>query len=230
MESYKGETMGRNHQRYLIRVFELLATIGLILMIQGCAASSSTNDSGYRKPVYVDPSRTNPIMSGIGLEPQDMAAIADLMVRDVLASPQFSTLAYTPRIIVDDTRFKNTSSQILDVNLIIDELRTGLVRSAAGRMLFISRQNFDLVEHERNLKKEGEVDKGATDLSVKKSGADFQLVGRIGSQESLDPSTGINTHFFQFYFEILDLTTGVTVWAGPTYKVEKTGSDNVIYR
>lgn len=51
------------------------------------------------------------IVSGVGVESQDIVTISDTMVRDLLADPQVVKMARAPRIIIDGEHFKNESTQ-----------------------------------------------------------------------------------------------------------------------
>lgn len=168
-------------------------------------------------------------VSGIGIESQDLISMTDRMVRDLLSSPHFLQHTRAPRIIIDDRRLKNESAQPMNMAMLSDRLRIDLMRSAAGRFIFVSRENADLVESERDLKRDGTVDAGVADTSRRLLGADYILVGRLASQSSASQRTGMRSNFFQITFELLDLSTSQSVW-GNMYEVKKAGSDDPIYR
>lgn len=201
-----------------------LACMGVLSACAG--ASGSVN--GYSAPEYVDPNVAVRRVSGLGFESQDLKAMSDQMVRDILATSQFGNAASAPRVIIDDARFTNESNQIMNLNLVLDRLRIELMRAAGGRILFVSRQNVDLVEKEKTLKSRGRVDAGSSTTSRAIAGADFQLIGKLTSQTSQSNRSGMRSNYYQFAFEMLDLNNGLSVW-GNLYDVKKAGADDRIY-
>lgn len=203
----------------------------LLLVLSGCATSLGAGGSGgtgYVRAAYTDPGQTVQGVSGLGFESQDIRAMTDQMVRDLLAMPQFGNAARSPRVIIDDTRFVNESNQIVNLNLLLDRLRIELMRAAGGRILFVSRQNVDLVQEEKALKAAGAVDAGGTNPRDAMAGADFRLIGKITSQSTASNSSGVRSNYYQFSFEMLDLNTSYSVW-GNLYDLKKYGADDTIY-
>lgn len=196
----------------------------IIINFSGCVPPSES-----LAPVYVDPTRSVSGVSGLGFESQDIRAMTDIMIRDILSDPRFSDAPKPPRIIVDDTRFINESIQIFNINLLLDRLRIELMRSSRGRLEFVSRENIDLVREERMLEQFGETDTGNIPSAGKIAGADYRLIGKITSQTSASNRSGVRSNYFQFSFEILDLDRGLTVW-GNLYELKKVGADDTIYR
>ena len=206
---------------------ELLAAIAALLAVAGCATGGGS--TGYVAARYVDPSVAQAGVSGIGFESQDDREMCDKMVRDLLAQPRFARATPVPRIIIDDSRFKNESNQMVNLNLLLDRLRIELMRASQGKILFVSRQNVDLVEKEKELKAAGRVDESAAELTRAIAGADYQLIGKITSQSSLSNKSGVRSNYYQFSFEMLDLNNGISVW-GNLYDLKKAGADDSIYR
>ena len=204
------------------------ATLACVLAT-GCASAAQYNDTPYVAATTVDPTATLRGVSGIGMESQDFIAMSDRMVRDLLANKELAGAETPTRIIIDDTRFLNESSQTLNLALIVDRLRIELLRSSNGRMRFVSRQNADLVEKEKVLKATGRVDTGGTSANRAIAGADYLLIGKIASQSTVNNKSGARSNYFQFSFEMLDLNNGTTVW-GNLYDVKKAGADASIYR
>lgn len=182
----------------------------------------------YVAPRTVDATVTLAGVSGIGIESQDLVPLSDRMVRDLLATPLFANAATAPRVIIDDTRFNNESNQPMNLALIVDRLRIELMRASGGKMHFVSRQNVDLVEKEKQLKSSGRVDAGSSQTSRAIAGADYMLIGRIAVQASTDRSSGMRANFYQITFEMLDLNNSLSVW-GNIYDVKKAGADDKIY-
>lgn len=194
-----------------------------------CTGSIGAANGGFAAPRTVDPTASIPGISGIGMESQDFIAMTDKMVRDLLATPRFANAATPPRVIIDDTRFRNESDQMLNLALIVDRLRIALMRAAHGKILFVSRRNLDLVEAEKKLKTSGQVDAGSSVPSQAVAGADYVLIGKIASQETTNIKSGVRANYYQLTFEMLDLNNDLSVW-GNLYDVKKAGADDEIYR
>lgn len=204
--------------------------LGATIVSVGCATTvgSSGGSSGFVRATYTDASQTVQGVSGLGFESQDIRSMTDQMVRDILGTPRFGNAAQRPRVIVDDTRFVNESNQMVNLNLLLDRLRIELMRAAGGQIHFVSRQNVDLVQEEKELKEGGIVDAGNTDHRDAIAGADYRLIGKITSQSTVSNDSGIRTNYYQFSFEMLDLNTSLSVW-GNLYDLKKFGADDTIY-
>ncbi|MBF0626516.1 MAG: penicillin-binding protein activator LpoB [Magnetococcales bacterium] len=201
----------------------------VLVVLAGCTTyDTSVDDAPGRPTVYNDPATVGP-MAGVGVESQDVVAMADKMMRDMLASPILSGRTTPPRVIIDSSYFHNESSSRINKNIITDRLRNALMRSAQGRMRFVGRHAIEAVEKERTLKRSGVVDAATVGLAQKTQGADFRLVGRITSLDALRPGTGDASRFHQFSFEMIDLETGEIVWSN-MYDFKKTAQDDIIYQ
>lgn len=203
-----------------------LTCIAVIATLAGCSAGVR-NGSGVPAE-YVSTDRQVEGVSGLGVEAQDYRAMTDQMVRDLLASPLFAGNV-PARVIIDDRRFLNESDQIMNMSLVVDRLRIELMRAAAGRIQFVSRENVDIVEEEKELKDAGVVSAGSTDFRQGVAGADYRLVGRIASQSTASNNSGLRSSTYLFTFELIDLNTGYVVW-GNLYEQRKAGADDTIYR
>lgn len=168
-------------------------------------------------------------VGGIGAESQDIVSMADAMVRDLLQQPQIMNAATPPRIIVDSKYFRNESSEIIDKSLITDKIRTSLLRAAQGRMRFIGREYAEAVELERDLKDAGRVDVGTTGRTKAQAGADYRLVGRIGTRDAIDTRTGVTSRYSVYTFELLDMEYGELIWSN-NFEFKKENRDDVVYR
>jgi hypothetical protein len=71
-------------------------------------ASSGPNPSGVQT-VQFDPGTKGPVQ-GVGIEGQDIVAMADQMVRDMLANPMIAGRQPAPRVILDAEYFRNESA------------------------------------------------------------------------------------------------------------------------
>ncbi len=199
------------------------------LLITGCTATTHVDNTPGRPTAYEPVSAPGRVATGVGIESQDIVAMTDRMLRDILAHPVLGGSAEPPRVIVDSTYFVNEGSTPINKNLITDRLRVELNRAARGRMYFIGRENIRAVESEKELKDLGVVDAGTLRNTATTAGADYRLTGRINSLDKINPSTGERARYNQIVFEMLDLDKGFIVWSG-IYEFQKSGQDDIIYR
>lgn len=202
-------------------------TVFACLVAAACQTTGVKNEAG-KQTVYQDSSKPGPA-TGIGIEGQDIIAMADVMMRDMMLSPQLAGATVPPRVIIDAKHFTNESSQRINKNLIADRLRVALARASAGRMQFVGREYADIVAKERELKRSGVVDVATTGRTRAQAGSDYRLVGRIAALDSRDASTGIQQRFTQITFEMIDLESGILVWTN-IYDFTKAAADSVSYR
>lgn len=204
------------------------ALLAVVAGASGCATTAGTANPEGIQPVALDPSRRGPV-GGVGVEGDDVIAMTDRMMRDMLQSPVLANAARPPQVIVDGEYFHNESSQRLNKNVIADRLRVALNNAAAGRMIFVARHNADMVEQERRLKRAGKVDVGTTGLAQAAAGGDYRLSGRINSLDAVNVRTGVAQRYNQVVFEMVDLERGTIVWNG-MYEFSRAGADDVVYR
>ncbi|MDO8606575.1 MAG: penicillin-binding protein activator LpoB [Phaeospirillum sp.] len=208
--------------RRLPSVLAVLAS-GLAL-----AACQKVDNTAGAPTVYIDPGSSGPV-KGVGIESQDIVGMTDQMLRDMLSQPRLANAATPPNVIIDAEYFYNESSSRLNKNSITDRLRVGLNRAAGGRMQFVGRHYADMVAKERDLKRQGTVDRATLPAAKAQKGGDFRLGGRITSLDSRDPKTGMMQRYNQIIFEMVDLESSEIVWSG-IYEFAKAAQDDIIYR
>lgn len=206
----------------------LIATLMSVVTLIGCSSGSNIDNSAGRATVYED-ARSPGKVQGVGVESQDIMAVTDQMMRDMLSNPQLVSRDTAPRIIIDSQYFANESSSRINKNMLTDRLRINLNRAANGRLVFVGREYADMVEKERELKRMGVVDGGTIRPAQATAGADFRLVGRIMSLDAMDTRSQERSRYHQITFELVDLELGTYVWSG-IYEFQKTAQDDVIYR
>ncbi|RWU13047.1 penicillin-binding protein activator LpoB [Pseudidiomarina gelatinasegens] len=206
----------------------LLATLASVITLAGCSSTSNIDNSAGRATVYED-ARSPGKVQGVGVESQDIMAVTDQMMRDMLSNPQLVSRDVAPRIIIDSQYFTNESSSRINKNMLTDRLRINLNRASNGRLVFVGREYADMVEKERELKRMGVVDGGTIRATQATAGADFRLVGRIMSLDAMDTRSQERSRYHQITFELVDLELGTYVWSG-MYEFQKTAQDDVIYR
>lgn len=194
-------------------------------LLTACAA---VDNSPGMPAHYSDPASPGRVQ-GVGIESQDIVAMTDQMMRDMLSEPRLAGRKYAPNVIIDDEYFSNDSTWRADKKIITDRLRVNLNRAAQGRMTFVARHVAAMVEKERALKRRGVVDAGTLSPTAAAKGADYRLDGHIGSVDTLNPGTGMKSRYSQITFEMVDLETGEIVWSN-IYEIEKSGQDDIIYR
>jgi hypothetical protein len=205
-------------------------TLGLVGVVLAVAAVADTAAARPKTPPTVyRPTDSSGDVRGVGTESQDIVSMADQMTRDMLTIPALLNAKTPPRVIVDAKYFRNESSEIIDKSLITDRIRVGLNRAASGRIMFIGREYADMISEERELKDTGTVDVGTTGRTRAQAGADYRLVGRIGTRDAVDTRTGMKSRFSQYVFELVDLEYGTIVWSN-LYEFKKENQDSVVYR
>ncbi len=195
-------------------------------LLAGCAGNI---DNVRGQPsTYEDP-ETEGRVSGVGIESQDVIAMTDEMMRDLLATGIVANRDTPPRIIIDNEYMRNESSTVINTNMLTDRLRVNLNRASEGRMVFVGRHFSDMVAHERDLKREGVVDSGTIRQTQAQAGADYRLGGRIMSLDAVDRSSQARSRYHQITFEMIDLELGTIVWSG-MYEMRRSSQDNIMYR
>lgn len=61
------------------------------------------------------------------------------------------------------------------------------------------------------------------------AGADYRMVGRLGTRDAIDTASGVTSRFSQYTFELVDLEYGAIVWSD-IYEFKKENQDHVVYR
>ncbi len=205
-----------------------LAAFAATLVLAGCAAPNLDNSAG-RKVVYQDVATTSQAVGGVGMESQDIVAMTDRMMRDILSNPSIAGRSTPPRVIIDSEYFVNDSSSRMNKNTITDRLRVELNRAAQGRIVFVARHFGNMVDREREAKRSGETDSGTLRVTKAKAGADFRLGGRITSLDAASKSSGTVSRYHQITFELVDLEYETIAWSG-LYEFRKEAQDDVLYR
>lgn len=209
-------------------LMKTLAALAASLVLAGCAAPNLDNSAG-RRVVYQDVATTSQAVGGVGMESQDIVAMTDRMMRDILSNPSIAGRSTPPRVIIDSEYFVNDSSSRMNKNSITDRLRVELNRAAQGRIVFVARHFGNMVDREREAKRTGETDSGTLRVTKAKAGADFRLGGRITSLDAASKSSGTVSRYHQITFELVDLEYETIAWSG-LYEFRKEAQDDVLYR
>jgi hypothetical protein len=204
-----------------------VAAVGALLLGTAACQTVTVENAAGTPTTYQDVNSPGAVQ-GVGIEAQDIVSMTDVMMRDMMSNPQLANRQPSPRVILDSQYFQNQSAQRLNLNTVVDRLRSGLLRAANGRMLFVSREAAEMVEKERQLKRTGATDVGTTGLTEAQAGADFRLTGRITSTEARR-SDGVIDRYNLITFEMIDLENGLIVWSN-FYEFRKGAQDDVVYQ
>jgi len=197
------------------------------MVLAACATPRVDNAAG-RATVYQDP-RSAGLVSGVGLGSQDFSAMSDELVRDLISRTDITRRATSPRIIVDSVYFSNNSSQRMNKDIIINQMRADLQRAASRNLVFVGRAYSQMVQDERDLKRENVVDVASGNLARAQFGADYRMGGTITSFDENSTRSGISQRLTTVQLELIDLETSEIIWIG-TYTISKAGQEDVIYR
>jgi PBP1b-binding outer membrane lipoprotein LpoB len=198
-----------------------------LALLSGCVAPQAKRYVAAPS-TYVDTSVQGPV-AGVGIESQDIEAVADKMARDLLATTAIARRGIAPRIILDDSDFVNKGAQAFDKGMITDSLRVRLNRAAQGRMLFLDNEHLATIAQSRELKRSGATDAGSTGLVNAVVGADFKLVGSIRTLSAKNGNTGAVQRRTQITLEMTDQESGVVVWSND-YAFQKSAADDIVYQ
>jgi len=169
------------------------------------------------------------LVTGVGIEAQDIQSMTNQMARDMFASGFLNGLSKPPRVLIDEQEFRNEGSQIINRRMITQRLMTELNRASQGRMAFVGQRYAGMVAKQRELKREGATDVGTTGMTGAQAGVDYFLGGAIMTLDSRDPKSGVIQRYNQIAFELVDAETGAVVWSG-MYEFQRAAADDVVYR
>lgn len=200
----------------------------LALALLGAGCASAPPPPPPAAPVRYTDVGTQGAVAGVGTESQDIVAVTDSMVRDLLASGLTAQFTRPPRILVDVNDFSVDGSQRINKSLVVDRLRINLQRASRGRLAFVSRESLGSTSRERELKDKRVTDGGTLGRNAV-AGVDFVLRGRMATQDKRSASNGMVERYTQFSFELVEAETDLSAWAN-LYEMQKSGRDDAIYR
>lgn len=165
-------------------------------------------------------------VTGTGLQSQDIRAMVLDMSARLKADGILEPGRDGERVSFFITELRNDSSDVIDKQLILRELRTELFNIFGRRIRILDRspEATDVAEAERNMKARGEVS-GTNDRPV--AGSDFVLKGVIASRDR--QSGRLKSSYINVTFELTDLVTQELVWTGD-YRMKTESEKSVINR
>lgn len=214
------------------RLFSFTALLFLSALVSACYTAPMIQNATGVSAMTVDSSRTGPV-SGVGIEGQDIVAMTDKMMRDMLANQRLATLMAKlpgpPIVVLEGNDFENRSASVIDRNSIANRLRVNLNNAANGRMEFVNRQSTARIAQARALKRAGATSLGTTGLTKAIEGEDWFMAGQIVTTDARSTKSGLIQRYSQITFEMTDAESGRIIWSG-LYEFTRAAADDVIYR
>ncbi|MFN3244392.1 MAG: hypothetical protein ACE37K_23000 [Planctomycetota bacterium] len=197
----------------LIR-FVAVGLLGLLL-----TACSSTRDT------RVDPDAADTV-TGTGLQSMDIRTMAQQMAADLKADGILAGGKEGERVSFYVTEMKNDSSDVIDKEIILLNLRTELFKAYGRRVRFLDRspEANEITDAERRMKDRGQVS-GVNDKKI--AGGDYVLKGVMKSR---DRQAGrLRSSYISVTFELTDLVTQELAWTN-NYDMKTESEKSVINR
>jgi hypothetical protein len=176
----------------------------------------------------VDPDQDDAV-GGTGVDSADIRTTADKIARSILGMDRIFAKG-TPYVVVqspvNQTRFP------INASMIADQIMTQLIQNANGRVEFIDRENWEMVQKERQLKRSGAVSVptdggGQPNLQAAPLGTDFFLTSTL---KSLSKDNGeLSSDYIVATFRITDAETSAILWQDD-HQWKKVGGKDVLYR
>lgn len=196
---------------------------GLILFAAGCASSGVQNPKGVGVTEMKADERG--FVVGTGIESQDIVTVADKMARGIMALPQISQAAQPPYVVLDpvlnETRFP------INKDIFLTRMMTQLTSRSGGKVIFLARERMEILQKERDLKRQGQVTATADPTVQEFKGADYFLTGKL---QGLSTRTSKGTSDYVLYtFQVIDARTSAIIWAGD-HEIKRQGLEDAVYR
>jgi hypothetical protein len=187
-------------------------------LVAGCASSGVKNPSGV--PVTHMKADEQGFVAGTGMESQDLVMVADKMSRSILSIPQIANAATPPTIVLNPV--DNQTRFPINREIFLTRIRAQLNSKAAGKVIFLARNQMAALEEERNRKRQGSVTASADPNVQEFKGADYFL---SGSLQGLSTRTAAGTSDFH----LIDARTSAIVWEDSA-EMKKQGLEDAAYR
>jgi len=188
----------------------------LIIILGGCAPNLGRGS-------YVR--RTEPEAPGqirtTGPESEDVNAIAQRLVRELVGIPEISQAINPPRIAL--LPVKNRTRFRIDADVFTVLMQNLLIKHAGDRVRFVRREILKDIIKERERKREGIYDSSGQKPIA---GTDFFLEGELRSL-SVGTSAGVSD-WILYSFKLSDAESGIIVWSG-SYQTKKEGLWGTVY-
>jgi len=198
-------------------------TLALALTLAaGCASTVRYDDPGKVETINIDFGST------------DLQQLAGSMAESLGEAQQlnyYEKQGDDKRIVIYSAGVENRTSEHIDTSGIMDSIRVALLKSGKFRLAATQQGQDELAEQVRFQQGSGRVDPEQAKAFGRQLGADMTLIGRLRSIEKSrgrdleGGGTKVDDVYYQYVMELVDITTGETVWAEQKElrKTKKTG-------
>src|ERR1035441_7501774 len=208
---------------FLTRISVPLCAAAMVLLVAGCASSGVKNPSGVS--VTHMGADEQGFVAGTGVESQDLVMVADKMARSILAIPQIANAPTPPTIVLDPV--DNQTRFPINKEIFLTRSRAQLNSKASGKVMFLARSQMEVLEKERNRKREGSVTASSDPTVQEFKGADYFLTGTL---QGMSTRTKAGTSDYILYnFHLIDARSSVIVWEDMA-EIKKQGLEDAAYR
>src|SRR5256884_7879705 len=201
----------------------LLGPSVVAVMLTGCASSGVKNPSGIGATEMR--AGENGFVAGAGMESEDLVPVTAKMARSILDTSRIKSAQSPPVIVLDpvvnETRFP------INKDMFLTRIRLMLNSKSAGKVQFLARDRMAALEHERDLKRYGQVTSSNDPNVTEFKGADFFLTGKLQSLTTRN-SRGISDYVL-YSFQLVDARTSAIIWEDGA-EIKKQGLEDAAYR
>lgn len=153
----------------------------------------------------------------LGVSSQDFRTVGQTMARSLSQCSEIVSYSTVPNVAF--LEITNNSSEFIDTDALLEEIRYLLLQYNDGRYRFIDRDNVEAIIREREARRAG-ITSSELDTAALAS-ADFFLTGTISSIEEVED--GERSTYLRFSFRLVDAETSAIVWED-RYEIKKVSS------
>ena len=186
--------------------FQTLFILISAAIFSGCASSGISNPGGMSAQ-EIRPDEKG-IVSGTGIESQDLVRVCDQMARGILSCPRIANAPTPPSVVLEPV--KNETRFPINKDLFLDRIRGQLNQKAQNRVTFLSRDQVEALIRVQDFK-----------------GADYLLTGKL--QGIATATSGGQNDYVHYDFQLIDPRTAVIVWEDFA-EIKKQGQHDAAYR
>jgi penicillin-binding protein activator len=200
-----------------------VCSVAVLTLVSGCASSGVKNPSGV-SVTHMNADEQG-FVAGTGMESQDLVMVSDKMSRSILGIPQIANAPTPPTIVLNPV--DNQTRFPINKDIFLTRIRAQLNSKARGKVMFLARSQMDVLEKERNRKREGSVTASADPTVQEFKGADYFLTGTL---QGLSTRTKSGTSDYILYaFQLIDARTSGIIWEDSA-EIKKQGLEDAAYR
>lgn len=175
----------------------------------------------------VDPDENDEV-GGAVLQSQDIRSMADQMARALADSPALRSADSSERVRLYIGELRNDSSDPIDKEIVLTEIRTQLFETFQGRVAILdrSKEGLEAIRAERAAKRADAVDANPGQRG-NVLGADYVLKGTV--KDRVQQSRDMKSVYYLVTFELTDLETSELMWT-KSYQAKFVSEKSVISR